>query len=367
MKILYFTRGQSPHDLRFTKALSTSGHSVAVLCLDGNRGREWPKGIKELEWPHRLQYFSWLSTPALAKAFREVAKNYQPDVIHAGPIQSTAFIAAYAGCRPLLSMSWGSDLLLDANRSPILRCITAYTLRRTTLLAADCRTVVDAAKNFGYNGPVSVFPWGVDLDHFKPTEYGELRRKLGWQDKTVFLSNRTMEKLYGVEIIAKAFASAVKKNPDLRLLLYGKGSREMVVYKILRDAKVENRVFFGGFAGLNDLPDIYHSADFYISASHTDGSSVSLMEALACGLPAILSDIPSNREWIESSVQGWYFADGSVEELEEKMLQAATEKRNYEMSAAARSLAEVRADWKKNFAILLTAYEETHELGKVIS
>lgn len=365
MKILYFTRGQSPHDLRFTKALSTSGHSGAVLCLDGVKGREWPEGIEELEWSHQPQRYSWLAMPALAKAFREVATDYQPDVIHAGPIQSTAFIAAYAGCGPLLSMSWGSDLLMDANRSPIWRCVTSYTLRRTTLLAADCSTVVDAAKKFGYNGPVSVFPWGVDLDHFKPGESGELRRKLGWQDKTVLLSNRTMEKLYGVDVIAKAFAAAAKKNPDLRLLLYGKGSQELKVYKILQDAGVAGKVCFGGFASLGQLPDIYHSADYYVSASHSDGSSVSLMEALACGVPAILSDIPSNREWIESGEQGWYFTDGSVEDLEERMLQAAVEKRHKDLSAAARSLAEVRADWKKNFATLLAAYEKTRELGKV--
>ncbi len=364
MKILYFTRGQSPHDLCFTRALSTSGHSAAVLCLDGVEGREWPQGIKEIRWPSKPQRFSWFAAPTLARAFRQIVNDFQPDVIHAGPMQSTAFIAAYAGCGPLLSMSWGSDLLMDARRGLIWRCVTEYTLHRTTMLAADCHTVVEAARNFGYDGPVSIFPWGVDLDHFKPGGMGELRHKLGWQDKVVFLSNRTMEKLYGVDVIAKAFASAAKKNADLRLLLYGKGSQELAVYKILQDAGVAGKVCFGGFAALDQLPDIYHSADYYVSASHSDGSSVSLMEALACGVPAILSDIPSNREWIEDGVQGWCFTDGSAEDLEVKMLLAANEKRHKEMATAARSLAEHRADWKKNFAVLLSAYQKTADLGK---
>lgn len=367
MKILYFTRGQSPHDLRFMQALSTSGHSVAVLCLEPAPNRQWPAGISELNWLKPPRRFSWFTAPSLAKAFRQVVSDYQPDVIHAGPIQSTAFIAAYAGCQPLLSMSWGSDLLMDAKRSPIWKCVTEYTLRHTTLLATDCQTVVNHARRYGYTGEARIFPWGVDLKHFSPRSTGDLRKKLGWQEKTVFLSNRTLEKLYGVDVIANAFAAAAQKNSDLRLLLFGKGSQELAVYKILQDAKVADRVHFGGFASLEQLPDIYASADYYVSASHSDGSSVSLMEALACGKPALLSDISSNREWIESGVQGWYFADGSTDELAELMLQAAASKTLKEMSFAARKLAEARADWKKNFAVLLDAYDSAVELGKKVS
>jgi glycosyltransferase involved in cell wall biosynthesis len=366
MKILYFTRGQSPHDLRFMQALSTSGHSAAVLCMEDVDPSKWPQGIVSLAWPKPPQKFSWLSAPALAKAFRQIAAEYQPDVIHAGPIQSTAYIAALSGCGPLLSMSWGSDLLMDAERGLIWRRVTEYTLTHTSLLAADCHTVVDAAVKYGYTGQSRIFPWGVDLDHFKPGGVGDLRQKLDWQDKVVFLSNRTMEKLYGVDVVARAFAGAALKNPDLRLLLFGKGAQELAVYKILQDAKVTDRVFFGGFAGLEQLPDIYHSSDYYVSASHSDGSSVSLMETLACGKPVLLSDIPSNREWIESGVQGWYFDDGSVEALETAMLAAAGREHLKEMSASARKLAEARADWKKNFAVLLAAYAEAAASGKKV-
>ena len=100
-------------------------------------------------------------------------------------------------------------------------------------------------------------------------------------------------------------------------------------------------------------------ADLYISASHVDGSSVSLMEALACGLPTLVSDIPANKEWVSEGVNGWLFPDGNAEALAEKILSVSSQgKKLDQISQAARKTAEERADWKKNFSVLLKAYEE---------
>jgi len=367
MKILYFTRGQSPHDLRFMQALSTSGHSAAVLCLEDAGSKAWPQGIELLHWPKPAAKFSWVSAPALARSFRRVVEDYQPDVIHAGPIQRTAFIAALAGVKPLLSMSWGSDILMDTRKGLIWEYVTHYTLKRTTVLAADCETVVKAARGYGFSGPARVFPWGVDLDHFKPGKAGGLRKQFGWEKNVVFLCNRTMEPLYGVDVVANAFAQAAVRNADLRLMLFGKGSQESTIHTVFEKAGILDRVYFGGFAGLDELPGIYRSVDYYVSASHSDGSSVSLMEALACSVPALLSDIPSNREWLEEGKEGWYFSDDDTASLAARILAAGENTKKNEMSAAARKLAEKRADWKKNFAVLLTAYEEAALLARKVN
>lgn len=361
MKILYFTRGQSPHDLRFLTALANTEHQIAVICLERSSGWQWPVGITELHWPDEELHTGLVNVFAAARAFKQIVAEFQPDVIHAGPIQQTAFVTALANCGPLLSMSWGSDLLLEADQNLLWQLITRYTLKHSTLLAADCQTVVKKARLFGFTGPVAVFPWGVDLAHFKPGPVGILRKQLGWEEKQVFLSNRTMESLYGVEIIAQAFAAASQKDDNLRLLLYGKGSLGSKIKAILKEAENAGKVHYGGFANLQELPEIYRSADVYLSASHSDGSSVSLMEALACGLPALVSDIPSNQEWIESGKQGWLFQDGSVQDLTKKMLKIATDTDRRQFAQNARQLAQDRADWQKNFAILLGAYQQVAE------
>ncbi len=90
-----------------------------------------------------------------------------------------------------------------------------------------------------------------------------------------------------------------------------------------------SRVHFGGHISQADLPRWYHMADLYISPSHVDGSSVSLMEALASGLPCLVSDIPGNKEWIEDGVNGWLFRDGDVDDLAEKILNAIKNRKSF--------------------------------------
>jgi glycosyltransferase involved in cell wall biosynthesis len=121
---------------------------------------------------------------------------------------------------------------------------------------------------------------------------------------------------------------------------------------------VMEKVHFGGYIAQADLPRWYHSADLYISASHVDGSSVTLMEALASGLPCLVSDIPGNREWIEDGVNGWLLHNGDVNDLTEKILNAIKNRKLFEtIGTAARKTAEQKADWKKNFGKLLETYE----------
>jgi glycosyltransferase involved in cell wall biosynthesis len=120
-----------------------------------------------------------------------------------------------------------------------------------------------------------------------------------------------------------------------------------------------DRVTFPGPVSQAELPSYYHSADLYISASHSDGTSISLLEALASGTPALVSDIPGNCEWIEPGVHGWWFTDGDPQALAEMIdyAQGIRNRRSFPvLSAACRDLAEQRADWKINFPHLLDAY-----------
>ncbi len=116
-------------------------------------------------------------------------------------------------------------------------------------------------------------------------------------------------------MIARAFVIAASKRPELRLTLLGSGSQSASIRQILLIGAVYDRVLFPGQVSFSDLPDYYRNADLYISASHSDGTSISLLEAFACGNPAIVPDIPGNREWITPGENGWLFPDGDAEAI----------------------------------------------------
>jgi glycosyltransferase involved in cell wall biosynthesis len=141
--------------------------------------------------------------------------------------------------------------------------------------------------------------------------------------------------------------------------MLGAGSQAQHIRRIFMQGGVLDRVHFGGQISQADMPRWYHMADLYVSPSHIDGSSVSLMEALACGVPALVSDIPANKEWIQDGGNGWLFPDGNSDMLAEKILVLRGQKRKLEqIGLAGRKTAEERADWKKNFSFLLDAYRQ---------
>jgi len=360
MRVLYFTERNSPHDQRFLNALAGSPHQVFALrqfTCDPNT----PVGITEVGWPgQQPEWSNWAGWQDGKAQFQTILDDVQPDLVHAGPVQGPALLAALAESHPLVTMSWGFDLLKLAKRSPWMRLVTQYTLDHTDLFLGDCQTVLDEAGQYGFSSSNMVrFPWGVDLNHFSPQNAKitglSYRNSLNWDDNFVILCNRTWSPVYGVEDLAAAFVQAIQENGNLRLLLVGDGPQSEMIHQIL--ASMRAQVYFPGRLSGQELLGTYGAADLFVSPSHCDGSSVSLLEALACGRPVLTSDIPSNKEWVVSGEVGQLFRDGDVNSLKEKLLDMAESSEMVHMGEAARTLAEERADWQKNFRILLDAYQ----------
>ena len=132
-----------------------------------------------------------------------------------GRSRPAAFLAALSGFRPLVSMSWGSDLLQGCGPQAALTAGShAIPCARSTVLVGDCQAVRDKAASFGFPAAKSfIFPWGIDLERFSPGEAAggngadsSARARLGWQDNFVVLSLRSWEPVYGVDVMLRGFA-----------------------------------------------------------------------------------------------------------------------------------------------------------------
>jgi len=373
MRILYFSRDYTTHDHRFLSALAQTDHKVYYLRLE-NRGqhledRPIPPGIELINWaggnaPARLR-----DGPRLLSNLKRIIQKIEPDLIHAGPIQRSAFLVALCGFRPLVSVSWGYDLLHDAQQNAFWRWATRYTLKRSAVMIGDCDTIRELAISHGMpDERIATFPWGVDLEHFSPvSEITDTKLQPSYASSSTpftLLSTRGWEPIYGVEVIARAFVQVARQRPELRLVMLGNGSQAARLNQILRQANSDiqpgnsKQVIFPGQIHFAELPRYYRSADLYLAASYSDGASISLIEAMACGCPVLISDIPGNREWIAPGENGWLFPPGDENALASAILNAVNQRDNLpQMGRAARYIAEQRADWKQNFQKLLQAYE----------
>lgn len=383
MRILYFSRDYTAHDHRFLSALARTEHKVYYLRLERGANqledRPLPAEIEQVQWKGGRKPVALRDGPGLLFELKRVIRQVKPDLIHAGPLQRSAFLVALAGFHPLVSMSWGYDLIQDAQIDPGWRWATRYTLKRSAVMVGDCSTTRQIARTFGMpDERIVTFPWGVDLAHFSSAgaQAGSPRaansQAAGVEREPppfTLLSTRSWEPVYGVDVIARAFVQAARQRPELRLVMLGGGSQNGLVRKILASGGLlgdnlsnleeasPSRVVFPGQVSYADLPRFYRAADLYVAATHSDGTSISLLEAMACGVPALVSDIPGNREWVIEGENGWLFPDGDAEALARAILKAVDERSCLpEMGAQARKLAEQRADWDRNFQELLRAY-----------
>jgi glycosyltransferase involved in cell wall biosynthesis len=245
VRVLYFSRGYTSHDHRFLAALGETGHEVSFLRLEpgvpGEESRPVPPKVRVVGWPGGERPWRWSEVPGRRAELRHVVAEIQPDLVHAGPVQRGALLTALAGFRPLVTMSWGSDLLLEA-RGGLGRWAARYALARSAALICDCQTVRLAAQELGMpEERIIVSPWGVDLRHFSPGEDGGLRSRLGWESSFVLLSTRSWERIYGVEVLAEAFIRAARVEPSLRLLALSGGSLRPQIEGMLSRAGLADR------------------------------------------------------------------------------------------------------------------------------
>ena len=269
-------------------------------------------------------------------------------------------MAAVLGIRPLLLMSWGSDVLVDAEQDDFWHWLTCYTLERSDMMLCDCYAVCSSVqKLMKYpTERIVMFPWGVDLKQFSSASTpSELRRQLGWDDYFVLLSTRSWEPLYDIETLLQSFTRAYQRCQNLRLILVGSGTRATDINRIIVDNNLQNAIHMPGRVNYTHLPAYFRAADLYISCSHSDGTSVSLLEAMAAELPVCVSDIPGNREWVQAGVNGWLVPVGDVSGFAKAISDAFYKTGNMrQMGMNNRKVAESRADWDSNFRLLERSY-----------
>ncbi len=366
MRILYFSRSYTSHDRRFLVALASSPHEVWYLRLESEvtqyERRPVPDGIRELAplggGERLVSPEQWFR---LAPRLEAILEQVKPDLVHGGAIQTGAFLTALVGFHPLLAMSWGSDILVDSKQDEFWKWMTRYALRRADMLLSDCDEVSEAAKKLSGLETVKViqFPWGVDTHFFRGgPDTLQLRRRSGWERAVIVLCTRSWEPNYGVMDLLAAFGIAREKMPRLRLVLLGSGSLKADVERFVREQGLANAVLMPGAISPEQMAEYLRSVDVYASCAYSDGSSISLLEAMATGLPVLATDRASNREWVASPDHGLLVPFGDPPSIAAALLELASlsPERRSGIAACNRAMIEQRADWNVNIAKLLTAY-----------
>ena len=124
---------------------------------------------------------------------------------------------------------------------------------------------------------------------FNLTDLKQFRFRERTPLQPVFLSNRNLERHYGVDCVLRAFAIIQKEIPRARLTIAGDGSQRHALETLAVELGLKNTTFIGRVEP-DSIPEIYDAADVYLNGSKIDNQPLSILEAFSCGLPIVSTE-----------------------------------------------------------------------------
>ncbi|MEM2995176.1 MAG: glycosyltransferase family 4 protein [Candidatus Bathyarchaeia archaeon] len=372
VKLVYANDGISSYDELFLKSFMEK-YEVYVFTFHSSPNCV-PKGVKIVKMKDfipetNLHPFEGmrkhLLTPLRAQTLKKNLKKVKPDILIGCWASTYGFYSAYSGFHPFILFVWGSDVLIFPEKYFPLKPFIVYSVRKADMVVVDSEVQRQAVINLGCK-PVKIvkFPW-VNLSLYKRDEMQrrKMRRLCGWgDDDVVVISLRHHKPIYGVEYLIEAIPHVIKKNKNVKFLILGEGPLTNT-FKAKMERFIRSRhVKFVGAVPHDKIVDYLSAADIYVSTSFSDGTSASLLEAMACSLAPIVTEIPGNTEWIKNEANGLIVPVANSEKLTEKILLLVNDyKLRMVLKEKAVETVRTRVNWEKNMQQL------TRKIDKMIS
>ena len=333
MKIALFTETYIPsingvvtHVRALKSGLEKLGHEVLVVCaLPDSKHHDLKDGI--LYCPSisfKKLYNYGVATPTSHSRYKYI-KAFNPDIIHI----HTEFGVGYSGtmAAKLLNIplvytmhTMYDDYLYYVAPKKLIKIAkkTAHAYAKILAEKATCLTgpskkVEEFFRCCGVDKPVYVVPNPVELDRFDPKcvdkqQKLSIKQKLGLNDDELiicFCGRLGREK--SVDILLKYWSEVVSKEDKCKLLILGDGPSKGELEDYAKSLGINDQVIFLGKILHKELVKYYAICDLYITASLSDTNSISMLEAMAVGLPVLHIYDKLNRGQVIDGVNGFIY------------------------------------------------------------
>lgn len=307
MKLCYIADANSIHTRRWIAPFVERGDTVYLLSYTSIRQRL--VGVESVDltrFTHvrkiRWAYWGWW--------IRRFVRQVEPDILHAHQIQAAGWLGAMANHRPFVVSAWGSDVLVEPQRSPLRRLLVKLVLRQCDCLTVPSRLMYDAATSLGFpDQRLHLIPWGIDTDIFRsaPDDRTATRIQLGIAPnaKVVFCP-RAVSRLYNLDILIEAIGATLPSIRGLRLVLlrfnpdpdYVAELETMIAGHDLDEVVL----WLPHQESATDMARLYRMADVVVSIPSSEGYGFTVYEAMAAGCPTVISDLPVFQEELVSGL-----------------------------------------------------------------
>ncbi len=291
-----------------------------------------------------------------ARRVRGLIETLRPDLLHALHLTSYGFLSGLSGFQPSIVSVWGTDVLEAPTVTPLHRWITRQALSRAGAITATGLRLAEATLPYVPEGkPVTVIPYGVDLDRFTPASRDG--RGAGAHVTIGAASRLSPEK--GFEHLLRAVAMLRDRGIALDVVLAGDGPSRAGLARLAEELGLRERVEFLGEVAHDDVPGVLQRLDIFAMPSTWEGFGVSALEASAMELPAVASDIHGIPDVVLDGETGLLVPPADVGALADAIARLAGDAAlRRAMGAAGRAYVERAYRWQDNAALMERLYAD---------
>lgn len=257
-----------------------------------------------MDFARRLQDISWHISSY--KKMVKIMKENKYEFVHCQtPIGGAiARLACHATSTKCIYTAHGFHFYKGA---PLKNWLIFYTAEKILSKYTDILITINkddynlAKKKFTKTNVIYVPGVGINTEKFSVDEEQRKakREQLGLKDDNIMLlSVGELNVNKNHEVVIRALG--MLKNPKIKYYICGRGPRLDKLKKLIKRYDLEDNVYLLGFR--NDISELCKATDIYMFPSFREGLSIALMEAMACGVPSIVSDIRGNRDLINNDV-----------------------------------------------------------------
>jgi len=357
MKILLLSDTYSEHTEKWALGLANKGIQIGLFSFN-KASYEWythPNITIFFEPEKKINAESTLTKLAYLKyvtILKKIIKHFQPDILHAHYATSYGLVGALSGFHPYIISCWGTDVMKFPNKNFVAKSILKYNFRSADVLCATSETIKNSIHQVTQK-EVLVVPFGVDVQNFSPKKV----KSLFAEGDFVLGSIKPLEELYNIDILIKSFAALYPKYPALKLLIAGEGSAEKDLMDLANKLNVTDAITFTGRIPFNEINNYYNMIDVLVNISEYESFGVSVIEAMACEKPVIVTNVGGLKHIVKDETLGF-----KVEARNEEQTVAAIEAlikdkvRYKEIAENSRKHVMENYSWKVNLEQMMTIY-----------
>ncbi|MEI4769572.1 glycosyltransferase [Psychrobacillus sp. FJAT-51614] len=309
MKIALLAPSRSIHTQKWALFYQSQGIEVKVYTFkdhysDAN-AKLVPTEILPKVLPGKASYL------AAAPALKKMLNDWKPDILHSHFVSSYGLLGAMVNYKKYFVSVWGKDIFVFPKKGKLNKMLIEFTLSKATAICSTSH-VMAKETNLYTNRPVEVTPFGVDIEQFYPSD------ELAETDEKVIVGTvKALEDKYGIADLVRGFALFHKEFPNSELIITGDGPQRAEYEQIAKDLGIDEVTTFTGRVPNTEVPNVIRKMSIFAVPSTEDSESfgVAAVEAMACGVPVVVSNVGGLPEVVVQDVTGIVTDKNSPDQL----------------------------------------------------